>query len=246
MDSGSHTEGHLEVWYWKITRVFLTEERPLALPEGWCFVPSGDPALTRRLKQTAEYWVVVRKRRNRKEGVGLCVPAPVFESVNARLLTERATEDPVMKQAAALRRRQHKQDKDTIEFRDAVRLYLNFHQHWKSLEAQLADAVTQHAIPIGSGTVARTRTIPIQERAEAAVIAWMRHNTSKYDEMYIPHMKGKRREVRHDINSISRDILRHYRTEPDFNNAACPLAIALRRCEPANNNNDGNNDGEHQ
>jgi tryptophan-rich sensory protein len=53
------------------------------------------------------------------------------------------------------------------------------------LVAFLADAVTQHATPVGSGTVARTECIPTHERAEAAVIAWMRHHTTAYDEMAI-------------------------------------------------------------
>jgi hypothetical protein len=35
----------------------------------------------------------------------------------------------------------------------------------------LADAVTLHFMPIGSGTVVRTERNPIRERAEAAVIA---------------------------------------------------------------------------
>jgi len=46
-------------------------------------------------------------------------------------------------------------------------------------------AVSQHATPVGSGTVARTERIPIQQRAESAVIAWMRHQTTAYDNMKI-------------------------------------------------------------
>ena len=34
------------------------------------------------------------------------------------------------------------------------------------LAEQLADAVTQHATPVGSGTVARTQRIPIEKRVE--------------------------------------------------------------------------------
>ena len=36
---------------------------------------------------------------------------------------------------------------------------------------------------LGSGTVARTERIPIHEWAEAAVIAWMRHQTTGYEQM---------------------------------------------------------------
>jgi hypothetical protein len=37
-----------------------------------------------------------------------------------------------------------------------------------------ADAVTVHATPVGSGTVARTERIPVHQRAEA-IIACVRH-----------------------------------------------------------------------
>lgn len=53
-----------------------------------------------------------------------------------------------------------------------------------------------HAVPVGSGTVARTQLIPLEQRAEAAVIAWMRHQTTAYDRMSIARIKGERREVR--------------------------------------------------
>jgi hypothetical protein len=57
---------------------------------------------------------------------------------------------------------------------------------------RLARAVTDNATPVGSGTVVRTKRIPVEKRAEAAVIAWMRHQTTGYDGMEIPRVKGKR------------------------------------------------------
>jgi hypothetical protein len=45
-------------------------------------------------------------------------------------------------------------------------------------------------------TLARTKHIPVEQRAEATVIAWMRHKTTGYEGMAIPRIKGKRREVR--------------------------------------------------
>jgi hypothetical protein len=44
--------------------------------------------------------------------------------------------------------------------------------------------------------VARTKRISVEQRAEAAVIGWMRHQTTGYDCMVIPRVKGKRLEVR--------------------------------------------------
>lgn len=76
---------------------------------------------------------------------------------------------------------------------------------------RLARAVTEQARPVGSGTVARTKQIPIEKRAEAAVIAWMRHQTTAYDSMVIPRGKGKRREVRRMLAQWSQPLLVRYR-----------------------------------
>ncbi len=74
--------------------------------------------------------------------------------------------------------------------------FLAFHPRYDHLAIKLADAVTAHATPVGSGTVPRTERIPVEQRAEAAVIAWMRHQTTAYDNMSIARVRGKRREVR--------------------------------------------------
>jgi hypothetical protein len=47
-------------------------------------------------------------------------------------------------------------------------------------------------------------------RAEAAVIAWMRHQTTGYDGMVIPRVKGKRREVRRMLARHSQDLFGRY------------------------------------
>ena len=91
---------------------------------------------------------------------------------------------------------------------------------------QLADAVTQHATPVGSGTVARTQRIPIEKRAESAVIAWLRHQTTAYEDMKIPRVKGKRREVRRMLAERSRRLLERYRAGGAAD-PACPLQQAL-------------------
>ena len=91
---------------------------------------------------------------------------------------------------------------------------------------KLAKAVTQHATPVGSGTVARTERIPVEERAEAAVIAWMRHQTTAYDNMSIARIKGERREVRRMLAMRSKALLQSYR-EGNVADANCPLQRAL-------------------
>ena len=85
---------------------------------------------------------------------------------------------------------------------------------------------------MGSGTVARTKRIPIERRAEAAVIAWMRHQTTAYDSMKIARVKGQRREVRRMLAARSRSVLEAYR-EGHAIADSCPLKRALAAESPS-------------
>ena len=67
------------------------------------------------------------------------------------------------------------------DFLGAVVAFLAFHENYADLAEQMARTVTDHATPVGSGTVARTKRIPVEQRAEAAVIAWLRHQTTGYE-----------------------------------------------------------------
>jgi len=86
--------------------------------------------------------------------------------------------------------------------------------------------VTVLATPVGSGTVARTKRIPVEQRAEAAVVAWLRHQTTGYDGMAIPRVKGKRREIRRMLARRSQELLGRYR-RGEATSEGCPLMNAL-------------------
>jgi hypothetical protein len=66
-----------------------------------------------------------------------------------------------------------------------------FHPNHALLAERFARVVTDYATPVGSGTVARTKRIPVEKRAEAAMKAWLRHQTTGYDGMVIPRVRGK-------------------------------------------------------
>ena len=112
------------------------------------------------------------------------------------------------------------------DFFGAVLTFLAFHPAHADLAHRLARAVTEHATPVGSGTVARTKRIPIEQRAEAAVIAWMRHQTTAYDSMVTPRIKGKRREARRMLAQRSKELLSRYR-RGEVVSEECPLKKAL-------------------
>ena len=195
-------------------------------PEGWVLLPPGDAGLTRRVKAAGDYWVVREKRGRKTFSRGIWAPGATIERIRAELEAERSTKVYASRQAAASRRREAAQAENVEDFHGAVLAFLAFHPTHVEFADRLAHAVTEHATPVGSGTVARTRRIPVEQRAEAAVIAWMRHRTTGYDNMAIPRVKGQRREVRRMLARRSRELLDRYRLgEPSP--VGCPLKRAL-------------------
>jgi hypothetical protein len=195
------------------------------VPEDWRLLKPGDPGLTRRVKAAGPSWTVVEKKGRKVYSHGVYAPAAHIDAARAALAVERA--DPAYQRRldAAKVRRDRDQAAYVDDFRDAVLAYLGFPEAYADLAARLADAVTTHATPVGSGTVARTERIPIDERAEAAVIAWMRHQTTAYDDLAIQRVTGERRDVRRMLAERSRRLLDRYRAgDPPED---CPLRAAL-------------------
>ncbi len=215
------------VWRTARPRELLYNGKVVPLPDNWVLIKSGDAGLTRRLKSCgAPYWVLVHKRRNRIEKCGLFMDKDVAEAVKVELEAERETPEYQKQLASSRRSREKKQKIYEADFYQAVINYLNFAPCYRELAERFAGLVVEHAVPVGSGTVARTATIPIEQRAEAAVIAWMRHQTTAYDTMYIARVKGERRAVRRQLAAVSRKVLERYvkgeRIADD-----CPLYHAL-------------------
>ncbi len=196
-------------------------------PEGWECLPPGDAGMTRRVKAAGPSWVVVEKRGRKLFSQGLWAPAANIAAARAALDAERSTESYARRRVADAARRDRAQADYVREFAAEVLGFLRFAPRWRALAEALAIKVTEHATPVGSGTVARTERIPVAQRAESAVIAWMRHQTTAYDRMVIPRVKGKRREVRGELAAISRAILDLHRVEQAHAAAACPLCAAL-------------------
>lgn len=200
----------------------------LSPPEGWVLVPPGDPGLTRRVKAAGEHWVVQEKKGRKLFSRGVWAPSETVEQIQRDLEAERSTEGFAKRKEADARRREKAQSEYVDDFLLAVKRFLNFHPDHQEVGDRLAQAVTHHATPVGSGTVARTKRIPVEQRAEAAVIAWLRHQTTGYDSMVIPRVKGKRREVRRLLARRSQELLGRYRAGESIPEG-CPLRQALSR-----------------
>jgi hypothetical protein len=201
----------------------------LDVPLGWSLLAPGDAALSRRVKTEGPSWTVKEKRGRKLFSRGIWAPHERIERLRAELALERERPDYQRKLDAGRQRRAKAEQLYAGDFEAAVLHFLNFDARHLPAARRLATAVAAHAVPVGSGTVARTERIPIEQRAEAAAIAWMRHQTTAYDDMSIPRVKGMRREVRRMLAQRSRELLRGYREGRPVSEESCPLLRALAR-----------------
>lgn len=196
-------------------------------PADWSLLPPGDAGLTRRVKAAGPTWTVQQRRGRRTFSQGVWAPTENITAARAHFDAVRETDAYRKRRASEKKRRDAKQDRYADEFHRAVVRFLDFGARHLELAEAVAGRVTEHAVPVGSGTVARTERIPLERRAEAAVIAWMRHRTTAYDSMRIERVKGRRREVRRMLAERSRELLDAYRRGDEVGRTTCLLRRAI-------------------
>ncbi len=102
---------------------------------------------------------------------GVWALAATIDRIRSELEAERATDGYAKRKESDARRREQVQAEYIEDFFGAVLKFLGFHPNHAALANRLASAVTDHATPVGSGTVARTKRIPVERRAEGAPCA---------------------------------------------------------------------------
>ncbi len=211
--------------------VLTFQGKEMKVPAGWVLLPPGDAAVTRRVKKDGAHWVVKDWYKKRYVSVGVLAPAERISRIRMEVETER--EDPAYakKLEAGRKRRAKAEEAYAEDFAGAVRQFLGFHERYAEMAEKLSGMIAAHATPVGSGTVARTKLIPIERRAEAATIAWLRHQTTAYDHMHIARAKGERREVRRMLADESRRRLSGYRKGVEMGKG-CPIWRAVHGGTP--------------
>ncbi|MCA9248612.1 MAG: DUF2293 domain-containing protein [Planctomycetales bacterium] len=207
--------------------VVLQDGMVCEVPDDWELLPPGDAALTRRVKAAGPSWTVQEKRGRKTFSRGVWAAAESIATIRSLLAAERRSDAYRQRRAADARRRDAAHTEYVASFRAAVLDFLAFDPRHAELAGRLALAISEHATPVGSGTVARTKRIPLSQRAEAAVIAWLRHQTTAYDHLRIPRVKGKRREIRRQLAAESRQLLDRYRHGEPIAAKHCLLRQAL-------------------
>lgn len=199
----------------------------LPVPDGWDLLPPGDAALSRRIKADGPSWTVIEPKGRKRFSRGIWAPADRIAALRAELAIERRDPSYQRKLDSARARRIADEEVYAGDFRGAVLAFLAFHPDYHDHAIAMARRIAAHATPVGSGTVARTKRIPIEQRAAAATIAWLRHQTTGYDHMTIPRERGLRREVRRQLAARSKQLLSLYRTGHPIDFTRCPLHTAL-------------------
>ena len=216
-----------EVRPFNLPRKVLADGVVLAVPPGWDLLRPGDAALSRRIKADGPPWTVIELKGRKRFSHGIWAPAERIAALRSKLAAEREEPSYQRKLDSARARRAAAEEVYAEDFRGAVLAFLAFHSDYHDHAAAMATRIATHATPVGSGTVARTQRIPIEQRAEAATIAWMRHQTTGYDHMTIPRERGRRREVRRQLAARSKQLLALYRAGHPIDFPRCPLHAAL-------------------
>jgi uncharacterized protein DUF2293 len=176
------TQLHLDVYDTK-DGPWNPEHGPLAVPDGWQFLPSGDAFLTRTVKAAGAYWIAWQPRgRNRphRRKLGLWAPAEAIE--HARVAARQTADRRARDRQQGARQRARTEDRYRTELAAAIVDFLAFGPEHQELAAEVADGAAAQASEVGSGRVGRTRIRSLQERAALAARAWIRHRYTEYED----------------------------------------------------------------
>ncbi len=146
------------------------------------FLPSGDPALTRRSKKYSKLYAVVlqwSKRRKRYERQGLLVELEAIEKAEQECLADQEIRER-RRERDALRR----QELDTKYVKDFA---AKIEELYPSCPPGKAKTIAEHACQKYSGRVGRTAAAKsFSERMiELAVLAHIRHTETQYDDLLL-------------------------------------------------------------
>ena len=198
-----------------------------SVPTGWKNLPAGDASVTRKVKSLGPTWTVQEKKGRKVFSHGVWAAKEQIEEAITLVEAQRADPKHQKKLAQVKVRREEKETVFGEDFQQEIIQFLNFDQKYHLLVEQLSTLVKEHAVPVGSGTVARSSSVTLADKAALAVMAWMRHQTSAYDSTSVVRVKGARRELRRQIARQSERILAKYRNGDDVDFKVCPLYKAL-------------------
>lgn len=159
------------------------EHGDLKGPAEWEFLPPGDAYLTRTVKRLGPHWVVLKRGKGYTATVGVLAPAANVQE--ARRLAEETKARRESTRERSQQRREQKERSYRERFAEAVLRYLDFASGHGKLAKEIAEGAAERATEVGSGRVGRTAKLALEEKAELAARAYVRHRHTGFEERLI-------------------------------------------------------------
>jgi hypothetical protein len=157
------------------------EQGDVEIPNEWEYLPTGDAFLTRTVKAAGNYWLCWRPRSRthaHRRLQGLWAPAGTIRAAEERAKQTAAKRTATRAQSERSRARREQRYQD--ELREAILSFLNFSPTHAGLAEQIAADTAAHAAVVGSGRVGRTQLLSLEQKAELAARAHIRHRYTSY------------------------------------------------------------------
>jgi len=114
------------------------------------------------VKAAGDHFAVAETKGRKVLSRGIWTAAATVERIRAELEAECSSEGFAKKKETDARRREKAQAVYIEDFHSAVVAFLAFHSAHADFTDRLANTVTDHATPVGSGTVGRTKRNPVE------------------------------------------------------------------------------------
>lgn len=174
------TTEHLDVYDTR-TGPWNPEHGPIEIPDDWDLLPTGDAFVTRQVKAAGPYWNAWKPRnRNRRHRRRLGLWAPAGTIAAAQKAAAETEQARAVRRRSGARQRERREDRYQEELRSAILAYLAFADDHADLADQIANGAAQRAAEVGSGRVGRTSALSLEEKAELAARAHVRHQFTNY------------------------------------------------------------------
>ena len=191
-------------------------------PQGWEFLPSGDAFITRQVKLLGPHWIVLKKRKEFTQAIGLMAP-----SANVEKARKLAVDTLSRRHEARVVSRQYREKKEEEYqkgFAEAVLEFLDFAPRYRRLAQKIAEGTARQATEVSSGRVGRTAKLELAEKAELAARAYIRHQYTKYEDRLLENgLFDLDRETHNYLKSEAHEdvdefLQKHRKTEREGNN----------------------------
>ncbi|MDE1822524.1 MAG: DUF2293 domain-containing protein [Euryarchaeota archaeon] len=170
----------LPVWHSREREGYRSPEYgEVEVPKGWVFLPSGDAFVTRQTKMGL-HWVLLKRRKGYTATLGILCPEESVQQAKAKAAQTQGAREA--QRETGKRSRARAEERYRTQLEQAILSFLAFAPKHEPLAREIARGAVSQATPVGSGRVGRTKKLALEERAELAARAYIRHKHTDYEE----------------------------------------------------------------